>query len=219
VAIAVNGQGAELGLKTEIAGSVAPGSKAKVKLSVRRREGLKGEVTIRPVNLPEGITLPEVKIADGKDTAEVDLAVSVKAQPGKRSLQLQASLKVSGQSNPLVTEAPLALDVQPLLTLELAEERLDLPIGGKKTVQIRITRPSGGRETIELETSRLPDGVTISPPKLAGDGKTATFEFAAARSAGETTVRRVIELRPRTKINGQTLELPTLRIALKVVKP
>jgi hypothetical protein len=219
VAVAVSGQGAELGLKTEIAGTVAPGSKVKVKLNVRRREGLKGEVTVKALSLPEGITLPEVKIPDGKDSAEVDLAANVDAKPGKRNLQLQASLRVRGQNNPLLTEAPLAVDVQPLLALELAEERLDLPVGGKKTVQLKITRQSNSPEAIDLETSRLPEGVTVKPMKIAGDAKTVMLEFAAARSAEATAVRRVIEIRPRTKVQGKTLELPTLRIALKVVKP
>ncbi len=93
VAVAVSGQGAELGLRTEIAGTVAPGSKVKVKLNVRRREGLKGEVTVKALSLPDGITLPEVKIPDGKDSVEVDLAAGLDAKPGKRSLQLQAALR------------------------------------------------------------------------------------------------------------------------------
>jgi hypothetical protein len=219
VAVAVSGQGAELGLRTEVAGTVAPGSKVKVKLSVRRREGLKGEVTVKALSLPDGIMLPEVKIPNGKDTIEVDLAAGATAKPGKRSLQLQAALRVSGQNNPLVAEAPLTVDVQPLLTLELAEERLDLPIGGKKTVQLKITRQASSADPLELETSRLPEGVTVKPLKIPGDAKTVMLEFAAARRAEATAIRRVIELRPRAKVNNQTLELPTLRIALKVVKP
>jgi len=55
--------------------------------------------------------------------------------------------------------------------------------------------------------------------RIAGDAKMATLEFTAARSAEPTTIGRVVELRPKTKIKGQTLELPTLRIAIKVVKP
>ena len=74
-------------------------------------------------------------------------------------------------------------------------------------------------EAIELETSRLPEGVTLKTLRIAGDAKMATLEFTAARSAEPTTIGRVVELRPKTKIKGQTLELPTLRIAIKVVKP
>src|SRR5262249_45455891 len=158
VAVAVSGQGADLGLQSEIAGTVAPGSKVKVKLNVRRRTGLTGEVIVKALTLPEGLTLPEVKIADGKDSAEVELAAGLDAKPGKRSLQLQASLKVKGQNNPVVAESPLAVDVQALLALELAEERLDLPVGGKKEVQVKIARSTKSGEAIELETSRLPEG-------------------------------------------------------------
>jgi hypothetical protein len=219
VAVAVSGQGAELGLRTEIAGTVAPGSKVKVKLSVRRREGLKGDVIVKALSLPDGLTLPEVKIPDGKDSAEVDLAAGLDAKPGKRSLQLQASLRVKGQANPLVAESPLAVDVQPLLVLELAAERIDVPVGGKQTVQLKISRQTSTNEAIDLETSRLPEGVTVKPLKIPGDAKTVMLEFAAARSAEPTTVRRVVELQARTKVKGQTIELPTLRIALKVVKP
>ena len=173
---------------------------------------------MKALSLPEGLSLPEIKIADGKDSAEGELAAGLDAKPGKRSLQLQASLKVKGQNNPLVAESPLAVDVQALLALELAEERLDVPVGGKKVVQVKITRPTKSGDAIELETSRLPEGVTLKPLKIAGDAKTVELEFAAARSAEPTTIRRVIELRPRTKVKGQTIELPTLRIALKVVK-
>src|SRR2546423_1543438 len=125
VAIAVSGQGAELGLQTDIAGTVAPGSKVKVKFNVRRREGLKGEVIVKALSLPEGLSLPEIRIADGKDSAEVELAAGLDAKPGKRSLQLQASLKVKGQNNPLVAQAPLAVDVQALLSRGLPGEKLN----------------------------------------------------------------------------------------------
>ena len=94
-----------------------------------------------------------------------------------------------------------------------------MPVGGKKTVELKIGRQASSPDAIELETLRLPEGVTVRPQKIPGDAKTVMLEFAAARSAATTAIGRVVELRPRTKVKGQTLELPTLRIALKVVKP
>ncbi len=45
------------------------------------------------------------------------------------------------------------------------------------------------------------------------------LEFAAARSARADDPPSSVELRPRIKVKGQMLELPTLRIGVKVVKP
>jgi hypothetical protein len=216
VAIAVSGQGAELALRGEAVGPVAPGGKTRVKLSVRRREGIKGEVTIKAVSLPSGFSLPETKIADGKDSAEIDLAANSEVRPGKRSLQLEGSLRIQGRNTPILAAAPLVVDVQPLLTLELTPEQVDVTQGGKATVEIRIDRNSTAATPIELEFSRLPNGITVGPERIPGDAKTFKLQIEAAKDASASPVRRIVQIQPKAKIGSQTLELPTLRFALKV---
>jgi hypothetical protein len=216
VAIGISGQGAELVLRGDAAGPLAPGGKVRVKLSVRRREGTKGEVTVKAVSLPSGFTLPEVKIAEGKDTAEADLSAGGDVRPGQRSLQLEAALRVKGRNEPVVAIAPLSVDVQPLLVVEVATEQVDLVQGGKAKVELRLQRHAASAAPIDLEFSGLPRGVTIGPAQIPDDAKTFTLMVQAARDAATSPIRRSVQIQPRTKLGKQSIELPTLRFGLKV---
>ena len=64
----------------------------------------------------------------------------------------------------------------------------------------------------------LPRGVTVGPKTIPADAKTFALEIKAAADAAASPIRRIVQLRPKTKLGNQTLELPTLRFALKVTR-
>lgn len=218
VAIGISGQGAELALRGELAGPLTPGGKARVKLVVHRREGIKGEVLVRAISLPSGFAFPEVKIPAGKEVAEIELAASIEVKPGKRNLRLEAKLQVKGKKQPLLALAPLAVLVQPLLSLELVQQRLDVPRGGKVSVEIRVRRNGSSSSPIELTFSRLPRGVTVGPSTIPPGVKAFMLTIQAKNNASASSIRRIIQIRPQLKVGGASLELPTLRFALKIAR-
>jgi len=61
--------------------NLAPGGKAKVKISVTRKGGYKGPIALDFRNLPAGVTAEKAVIAADKNDVEVTLSADVKAAP------------------------------------------------------------------------------------------------------------------------------------------
>lgn len=218
VAIGISGRGAELALRAQLVEALAPGGKAKLLLKVRRREGYKGEVAIAALSLPEGLKLEPLKAADGVDELEAFLSADATLPPGQRSLQIEAKLTVEGKPEPVTSLATLQVDVKPLVTVELVNQQVDVPRGGTAKLTFKIASSNPRDYPIELAASKLPAGVTLPATTLPPGQDVVELEIAAAADASALPIRRIVELKPSATVNGQKLELPTLRCALKVLK-
>ena len=68
--------------------------------------------------------------------------------------------------------------------------------------------PAGGAtpEAVRM-VKRVPPGV-----------KTFTLTIQATQNASASSIRRIIQIRPKLKVGGASLEIPTLRFALKIAR-
>jgi len=91
--------------------ALLPGESAKVKLGVTRLKSFDGPVTLH-IQPMQGVKLPEVAtVPKGKDSVEIDIAVSLDAQARKQNLQLLATGDVSGFEEE-VRASPVELEVK-----------------------------------------------------------------------------------------------------------
>jgi hypothetical protein len=89
--------GAPFELKVEPASvSLAPGAKAKVKVTAQRRGGYKGPIALDFKNLPAGVTGPKISIAADKSDIEIELAADAKSAPATA-----ANVQVGGTATAL----------------------------------------------------------------------------------------------------------------------
>ena len=222
IAIGISQQGAKLAMRGTIQGGLVPGSKSRLVLEIRRREGIVGEVKVKPSSLPTGLSVPPITLPEKENRIEIELAADVGLLPGARILRLEAQLqpKPSGKkkAEPLLAIAEVPLEVVPLVTLQNATQQVEVARGKQTSVTIEISRAKHFVSSIELTPDRLPKGVTIKSTTIAGGADKFEIVFQAAPDAAASPIRRVVQLKPMARIGEMPIELPPLRFALKVTK-
>ena len=113
----------------------------------------------------------------------------------------------------------LAVDVLPIAVLELPVQQVDLAPGGKATIPLRVRRNVMLTEPIELSVSALPRGVTLAAHTVPLDADAFDLVLEAAPTATSSPIRRIVQVKPQVKLGDRTVELPSLRFALRVSKP
>jgi hypothetical protein len=227
VAIGVSGRGAELALRGQLAGAVTPGGTARVRVELRRREGIKGAVSLKAVSLPSGLSFEPVTIEETQTEAEVSLLVAADTTPGKRSIQLEGQLntKEKDRQEPLAAFASIEIDVRPLLTVELLTQTLELAPGGTAKLAFRVERNDSQPLPVSLDVSRLPEGVTLAETTIPADATQFELLLSAAADARPSPLPRIVQfkpivqLKPIVQTSDSRLELPTQRVVIKIVKP
>lgn len=227
VAVGISGRGAELALRATLDGPLTPGGEGRIKLELRRREGIAGDVAVAAVNLPSGLTLDGLTIPAGKTTAEAVLRATADATPGPRSLQIEGKLTLKGKDKkdnqdkqqPLVALAPLEVEIRPLAVVELLTQTLEIAPGGTARLEFRVERNGGEATPVMFEAARLPAGVALSEPTLAADADSLAMQLTASADVRPSPVPRIIPIKPVLVVAGDRLELPAQRLVLKIVKP
>ncbi len=85
--------GAQLAESSTIA-EVKKGETLQIAVTVNRREGGSDPITLRPKDLPPGVTAPEITIAGDKTDGTIVLTVTPNAAPGTYSLWSQGETKI-----------------------------------------------------------------------------------------------------------------------------
>jgi hypothetical protein len=218
VALGISQQGAELALRGMLASQLTPGGSVPLRLAIKRREGYAGEVAIALLNLPTGLTGASATIAADRNEAEVQLVAGPDLAPGKHLLLIEGTLKIADRKEPIKAEFPLEFEAFPPVALELAAQQLDVPLGGSAKVQLQLHRYGSFVVPIELTLSQLPRGLSASETAIPADAERFELTIQAADGATASPIRRIIQIKAKTKIGEHVIELPTLRFALKVVK-
>ncbi|MDA1015945.1 MAG: PPC domain-containing protein [Planctomycetota bacterium] len=231
IAVAISDRGAELAIRVDAQLKIAPGTKAIIPITIRRREGFVGAVEVKPLRVHEGFTITPITIAADKSAGQLELIVAGDAADGLKVIPLQASMsrpkpkpdpkkkpnkKTAEPPEPLIAIAYAKINVVPLVVAELSSQQLDLKRGTTESLQLSVRRNAANPESFRLKLSRLPRGVTITPTTLPVDADTIELKVVAADDAAASPIRRIIQLTPIVVVNGQTVELPKLRLALKV---
>ncbi|MGB8166906.1 MAG: hypothetical protein WCF18_05405 [Chthoniobacteraceae bacterium] len=68
--------------------TIAPGKSAEVKVTVKRANGFKAKLQLAAKNLPEGVTAPDVEIAEKAAEATLKFSADAEAKPANQPIQL-----------------------------------------------------------------------------------------------------------------------------------
>lgn len=218
LALGVSQQGAELAVRGMLAGVMTPGSNGTLHVAVKRREGYAGDVAIELLNLPTGLSASPAKIAADRNEVELPLAAAPELTPGKHSLVVAGTLQIAGGKEPIKAEFPVEFEAFPPVSLELAAQQIEIPQGGSAKIQLQLHRYAALVVPIEVSVSQLPRGLSAADAAIPPDAESYELTIQAADSAAASPIRRIVQIKAKTKIGEHVIELPTLRFALKVVK-
>ena len=102
-----------LAVQAAAAGTLAPGGKQKLKVSVTRFGDHKAPIALAWKNLPEGVTAPaDAAVPEGKNEVEIELSATAETAPAKADdVIVVATTKVKDQ-DVTAESAPLVLEVK-----------------------------------------------------------------------------------------------------------
>lgn len=217
VAVGVSQRGAELAVRGRAEGQAFQGGALRLAIEVRRREGLAGDVRVELLYPPTGLAPTNLMVLTGQQHAQLELPVTLDAAAGQHTILLQATLVVEGREQPIVAVYPVPFEIVPAVVLELAAQQLDLPVGAQAGLLVHVRRASRERVPIDLEIGPLPRGVRALQTSIPAEVDDFALVLEANGEAQASAIRRIVQVKGRIVLGGQTLELPTLRFALKLV--
>jgi hypothetical protein len=218
VAVGVSQRGAELAIQAALPAAIFPGSKGKVKIISQRREGYAGAIELKLLNLPTGLAASTGQIAADQNAAEIELTAGDDLTPGTHHLLVEGTMRVAEKKEPVVATFPLAFEVSPLATVDLAQQQVDLPLTGSVTLQLGVRRGIAEPASIELLLAGLPKGVVAKSTTIEANVERFELTLTTGEGATASPIRRIVQIKPRLKAGERTIELPTLRFALRVSK-
>ena len=217
IALGVSQIGAELAVRGTLGAEVVAGGSVPLRVAIRRREGYAGEVSVALANLPTGLSGAAIKIAPDRNDAEVQLIASPELTPGKHQFLLEGTLAVADKKEPIKASFPVEFEAYPPVSLELAAQQVEVPKGGSVKLELRLHR-HGPAVPIELTVLQLPRGLTAENTAVPADAERFELTIQAGDKALASPIRRIVQIKAKTRIGDRVIELPTLRFALKVMR-
>ncbi|MGH7194908.1 MAG: hypothetical protein ACREJM_15440, partial [Candidatus Saccharimonadales bacterium] len=211
----VSRQGAELALQASLVDEVVVGGTSKLRVVAKRREGLSGDIALQLVNLPAGLTGTVTSIAAQQNQIEIPISSSIDLAPGPHSLLVEGRLTVAGKPEPVVAAFPLEFEALPVVVVELSAQQLDVAQGGSASLRLQIKRHGSITAPVELSLVNLPKGVTAAGTTIAADATQFDLTLTGG-DAKPSPIRRIIQVKLKTRLGERTIDLPTLRFAIRV---
>jgi hypothetical protein len=173
---------------------------------------------VQITGLPAGLAAAPVTVPADQGAVGINITAEATLTPGRHVIILEGRLTVAGRNEPIVAVFPIEFDVLPLVALELGRQQVDLVQGGSTTVEVLVRRNGSAAPPIELTLSPLPKGVTAAGTTIPPDVDRFELVLNADEMAAASPVRRIVQIKARTQLGEQMLDLPSLRFALKVAK-
>src|SRR5262249_42455028 len=205
---------------------VYPGEKGKLKVTLDRRDGFDGPVSIAVAGLPEGVTAEPLEIPAGKQEGEILLhcgrvAPGTSAQitvTGRGTGPARQSVRISsgggeGATYATVREATLAVAEKPQFSLEAAVTTLNLVKGGTAEFVVGINRAANFTGPIRFFFENLPDGVTAENLTAAGMDNSVRIRLRASAETRGGRYTRVAIL-GQAEPDGQIQEAPRVGVTI-----
>ncbi|MEX2559522.1 MAG: hypothetical protein WD403_06385, partial [Pirellulales bacterium] len=140
IALGISQQGAELAVRGRLESPLVQAGAAALKVTVRRREGYVGDVALRLLNIPTGLSASAASIPAGSNEVELQLAGGLDLSPGRHVLLVEGTLAVPDRPEPFVASFPLDFDVLPLVALELVAQQVEVAQQSSSSVDITVHR-------------------------------------------------------------------------------
>jgi hypothetical protein len=218
VAVGISQRGAALAIQASLSTLLVPGGKAQVTVISKRREGYSGKIELKLLNLPSGLSALTGEISADQSATEIELTAGDELAPGAHHLLIEGTMNIADKKEPVVATFPLDFEVRALATLDLAQQQIELPLAGSATVELSVRRSVSEPVSIELKLAGLPKGVVAATTTIEPGVDRFELKLSAGDGATASPIRKIIQVKPRLKVADRTIELPTLRFALKVIK-
>ena len=178
-------------------------------ITITRKGGFAGAVTLSASGLPTGVTAGFDPAAPTGTTSTLTLTVGSGATTGTSTISVTGS--ATGQAS---KTASLALTVSPApvpgFTMALNPTTLSIEQAKNGTSTVTITRTGGFAAAVTLSAENLPTGVTAAfdPAAPTGNTSTLTLTVGAGAAVGATTIT------VRGKATGLTDQTATLTLTV-----
>lgn len=186
-----------------------PGAAAKIKISVKRPEGLGDEIDLSLVQgLPPNVPAPKLgSIAKDKSDYQFDLAINPKTPLGDYVLLFSGKVKRADKDKKDKTEissdpAPVTLVVGPPFELKVEPMVVKLSPGGKEKIKVTAIRHAGYKGPIALEVRNLPGKVAAAKGTIAQDQNVVEIELAGPPDLPAAEAKNVDVLGTATALNN-----------------
>lgn len=170
--------------------NVPRGSSLPLTVTAFRTDGFEGDIEVKLLDLPSGITATTGTIRTGMISTVLLLTAKAEVNPATSCpLRVQGTAKVGARS--IVREvrtaekiAVVSVAAPPELLVWTDQERITLEPGGNAWVSIKIKREQGFQGRVPFDVRNLPHGVIVKDVGLSGvliteEEETQRFELSA----------------------------------------
>ena len=183
--------------------------------SERKDDSAKVELTLAPLSLPQGVAVPEVKVAPDVASADVAVTVGADAPLGQVSLALVARGKIGDKDRAFAVPA-VTLEIVRPAELALAVAEVSVKPGETAEVKGTLVRRGAFKEPVTITLTDLPGGVKAEPATVPPDVQEFTIPLTADPGAAESTAQTKVT--PAFKIGDKDYPTPPTPLSVKVVK-
>ncbi len=152
-----------------------PGTNKKVDIKIERQR-YKGPLELRLENAPAKLACKVANIAEGQDTATLELAATADAPNASQAIRVSTTL--FGRT--LSAEVPVKIEARPFQVNTF--RAITMAPGDTQFIEIPVTR-SSYKGPLQLKPDALPKGVTIKSTEIAPDQAKARVEVSVAADA------------------------------------
>lgn len=193
---------------------LAPGSKAKLRVTAVRHAGHQAPIKLQVRNLPANVTAPEATLAMGQNTVEIELTAAANAAAGdKGDVNVLGSTEAPAKEQVASSNFTVSVATPPF-ELKADPSPLKLAPGGKAKLTLTATR-KGYTGPIELEVRNLPANVTAPKVTIAMGQNAADLEVVAAPNAAAGDKADVHVVGTATAAGNQQVTSPNLVVSVQ----
>jgi len=213
-ALVVTRRESPLVLKTPEELVLARGTETELQLSIDRRAGLKGPVTIKLDKLPKGVDATTLTIAEDETSGAVKLTAAANATIAKPKIQVVSQGKLGAATVQAATEVALAIVMPFELAIDPKEKQIEVEVGESCSLKLGVKRQGNFDGPITLAVTGLPTGMTATPDKI--DANQDEIEISLATTAETKPGKRSIKIQAVGEIGKQRITVETAAITLTV---
>ena len=195
---------------------VAHGFSATIPVKVMRSKGSDAGLTITPLPLPPGLTVPNATIAEKKAEGSVTVNAAVAAALGTTTIALQAKGKFAGTDRIIALPVVTLSVVQPA-SVELAAPGIEVKPSTTTELKGKIVRKGAFDGSVTVKINGLPAGLKSEPVTVAKDSSSFVVKVAADAKAVATSAGSQVAL--AFQVDKKDYSVPPTPLAVKVLAP
>jgi hypothetical protein len=166
---------------------VAHGYGASIPIKATRTKGADAALSIAPLPLPPGVTVPAASIAEKAASTAVPVQTTLDAPLGMMTLALQVKGKLAGIEQTIAVPA-IALKLVRPADIKLAVSAVEVKPGATVQVSGKLQRHGSFKEPVTIKANGLPAGLRADAVTLAAPATDFVLKIIAdARAAPATS--------------------------------